>query len=133
MPLDDLLKELGPRIGMPALALDADGLCAISFGDGATITIALDGETGCVLLGYCGGLPGQRRVPYLRQLLEANFFRRGTGGAVIALETDLDEALLVQRLPLAGLDSTSLETTLTAFAAYQERWSMRAAEALEAA
>jgi hypothetical protein len=51
---------------------------------------------------------------------------------VIALEPDLDEALLMQRVRMDTIDGAGLAEAVTAFLAYQERWSERAAEAMVA-
>ena len=72
------------------------------------------------------------RAGYLRRLLEANFFHRDTGNAVIALESDLDEALLVERVRLDVIDGTGFADAVTRFVAYQRRWSERSNEAIAA-
>jgi len=68
----------------------------------------------------------------LRRLLEANFFHRDTGGAVIALEPDLDEALLVERVRIDVIDSAGFADVVTRFVAYQRRWSERSDQAMAA-
>jgi len=132
--LEELLNDLGRRIGVGPLALGDDGVCTLGFGDGAQIHIAPDENDPlyCLLIGTCGGIPDRGRNAFLRRLLEANFFRRDTGDSVIALEPDLDEALLMQRLRMDTIDGAGLADAVTQFLAYQERWSQRAAEAMAA-
>jgi hypothetical protein len=77
-------------------------------------------------------MPDQGRAAWLRRLLEANFFHRDTGGAVIALEPDLDEALLVQRVRMDVIDGAGFADVVTRFVAYQRRWSERSDEAMAA-
>jgi len=130
--LEDLLKELGQRIGVP-LALGADRTCMVGLGDGAPVHIvALDDPNVCVVVGSCGSVPEVGRTAYLRRLLEANFFHRDTGGAVLGWEPSIDEAMLVQRLRLDVIDGQGFADPITAFLAYQERWNRRAAEAIAA-
>jgi len=132
--LEELLKDLGARIGVGPLALGEDGACSLSFADGAEVHIRPDDDdpNSCVLVSACGGLPDAGRAAFLRQLLEANFFHRDTGDGVIALEPALDEALLVQRLRIDLLDGEKFAEAVTAFLDYQERWSRRATVALAA-
>ena len=132
--LEELLKDLGDRIGVGPLALGDEGVCSLGFADGAQINISPDDAdpSYCVIVGNCGGIPDQGRAAFLRRLLEANFFRRDTGNAVIALEPDLDEALLVERVRLDVIDGAAFVEAVTRFVAYQRRWSERSAEAMAA-
>jgi hypothetical protein len=130
MTLQELLQELGPRLGLEDLAVGEDGTCTIGLGEDGEIHIGEDGAGACVVVANCGGLPDRGRAPYLRRLLEANFFHRDSGPGVLAVDPDLDESLLIRRLPLADLDVATFEQVLTEFAAYQERWLKRAESAL---
>jgi len=132
--LDELLKDLGGRIGVGPLSLNDEGVCTLGFGEGTQIHITPDdGDPNyCVLVGNCGGVPDGSRAPYLRRLLEANFFHRDSGNAVIALEPDLDEALLVERLRLDVIDGAGFADAVTRFVAYQRRWSERSDQAMAA-
>jgi hypothetical protein len=132
--LDQLLNDLGDRIGVGPLALGDEGVCTLGFAEGAQIHISPDDADPnyCVLVGNVGGIPEQGRAAFLRHLLEANFFHRDTGDAVIALEPDLDEALLVQRVRLDVIDGTGFVDAVTRFVAYQQRWSERSVEAMAA-
>jgi hypothetical protein len=132
--LEELLKDLGTRIGVGPLALGEDGICTLGMGDGTQIHIGPDtGDPNyCIIVGNCGGAPDKGRTAFLRRLLEANFFHRDTGDSVIAFEPELDEALLIQRVRLDTIDGVDFNDAVTAFLAYQERWTQRAAEALAA-
>jgi hypothetical protein len=133
--LEELLKDLGDRIGVGPLSLDESGVCTLGFGEGTEINITADDADPnyCVLVGNCGGIPDQQgRAAHLRRLLEANFFHRDTGNAVIALEPDLDEALLVERVRLDVIDGAGFADAVTRFVAYQQRWSERSSEAMAA-
>ena len=132
--LEDLLKDLGGRIGLGPLGLAEEGVCTLGFAEGAEIHISPDDSDPnyCVIVGNCGGIPDRDRAAYLRRLLEANFFHRDTGNAVIALEPDLDEALLVQRVRLDMTDGAGFADAVTRFVAYQRRWTERSDEAMAA-
>ena len=132
--LEELLKDLGDRIGAGPLGLSDAGVCTLGFAEDTEIHISPDeaDPNYCVLVSNCGGIPDQDRTAYLRRLLEANFFHRDTGDAVIALEPDLDEALLVQRVRIDAIDGAGFADAVTRFVAYQQRWSERSAEAMAA-
>ena len=130
--LEELLKDLGDRIGVGPLALGEEGVCSLGFAEDAQIHISPDDADPnyCVLVANFGGIPEQGRAAFLRRLLEANFFHRDTGDAVIALEPDLDEALLVERVRLDVIDGAGFADVVTRFVAYQRRWSERSGEAM---
>jgi hypothetical protein len=129
MTFEELLQELGPRLGLPDLVVGEDGTCTIGLGDVGEIHMGDDDDC-LILVANAGGIPARNRVPYLRRLLEANFFHRDSGPALIAVDPELDEAMLIRRLPLAGLDVEAVERALTDLAAYQQRWLERAEEGL---
>ena len=132
--LEELLKDLGDRVGVGPLSLDESGVCTLGFAEGTPIHISADdGDPNyCVVVGNCGGIPDKGRADFLRRLLEANFFHRDTGDAVLALEPDLAEALLVQRVRMDVIDGAGFADAVTRFVAYQQRWSERSAEAMAA-
>ena len=130
--LEELLKDLGDRIGVGPLSLNDEGVCTLGFAEAAQIHITADDTDPnyCVMVGNCGGIPDQGRAAYLRRLLEANFFHRDSGNAVIALEPDLDETLLIERVRLDVIDGAGFADAVTRFVAYQRRWSERSNEAM---
>jgi hypothetical protein len=132
--LEELLKDLGDRIGVGPVGVGDNGVCTMGFGEDTEIHISADeaDPNYCVLVSNCGGIPEQGRAAFLRRLLEANFFQRDTGDAVIALEPDLDEALLVQRVRMDVIDGAGFADAVTRFVAYRQRWSERSAEAMAA-
>jgi hypothetical protein len=125
--LEELLKDLGDRIGIGPLGLNEEGVCTVGFGEGTLIHITADDSDPnfCVMVGNSGGIPDGDRATYLRRLLEANFFHRDSGNAVIALEPDLDETLLIERVRLDVIDGAGFADAVTRFVAYQQRWSER--------
>lgn len=98
---DAALRELGAATGAGDLALDAEGVCLLAFEDGATLYLVLDAPAGELLLWTAAGeVPAEGAEPALRQLLQANLFGRGTGGATLALAPDGRTVVLARRLLL---------------------------------
>ena len=82
-----VLAELGNEIGLPELALDADGKCTLAF-DNVVVNFELVGDQQLLLIHTClGQAPESPSAALYAQLLEANHFFAATGGATIGLHS----------------------------------------------
>lgn len=129
-----LLDDLARSAGLPGLKLDAEGRLTLSFDDRLEVTIDSEPEEGrfvlSALVGEVGTAPG---AAILGELLDGNFFWQGTGGPTLAVERATGRVVLVEQLPLAGLDARRLEAALNGFVAAGIRWHDRLVGAAAAA
>lgn len=120
------LAALGRALGLDALALDAQGACALQVDAGPAVHLqaAAEGEQG-VLFAVVATLPpvadgGSRHL--LRSLLEANCLWQGTGGATLGLDDESPpRVVLAQRVPWAQLGAPAFLDFAAQAAAWQAR------------
>lgn len=120
-----LIAQLGGEIGIPSLALDADGSCTLFIDDGGVIvSLGHNTVTGSIDLMVCLDAVEPAAVP-LNLLLQANFAWRGSRGATFAIEP-ASGALVLQRRVTAA-DGAELRQALEELIDAAEAWSKRLA------
>lgn len=98
MQLDQILAELGRRLGTDGLALAEDGTCRLALDDGHQLALRHRPELGALDLAMPLELPESdepRMARLCRKLLEVQLLGEATHGAVVALGED--ELVEVQR------------------------------------
>lgn len=123
--VQQILAEFGRGIGLDSLALDANGYCCLGF-DEVVVNIEWVPRSEQLML-YChlGFVPAQADAAWYRELLEANHFFRGTGGATLGVDPATQSIAMVQPLALAILTPARLETELQGFVNGAEAWVQR--------
>ena len=120
---DILMAELGDRLGVPAMALDADGMALLSIdGDAVVVGVRYDQQSGAIDLraGLDDMVPSPAR---LGRALSANFSWQLTGGAILALDAATGRLELRRRCSGADLDSGRLNEALEDLVADAVAWS----------
>lgn len=119
--LGELVGELGRQTGMPALALDANGICALSVEGRLVLHLfAEEGAEHAVLYAPLGPLPAEGQAALQRAMLEANA-QDGIPGA-LALDPHTGQAMLVRHDPLTGLDGAAFALLLERLVATALAW-----------
>lgn len=117
--LQGVLDELGDKLGLGPLALDANGVCALAVDGRLVVHLAVDeGEDRAVVYAPLGSLPTVEREAVLTAMLQAN----ATGWAVLALEPDSGQPVLIHRFALRDVDRSALELLLERFIATAGDW-----------
>jgi hypothetical protein len=116
------VAELGDRLGLPGLALDADGLCIIALDDGALLpSLGYNPRAGALDLMLCL----DRVVPTGRQLaalLDANFAWARTGGFCFATSPRSGALVVQRRCGTEDLAGGGLLPLLQGLIALGEQW-----------
>ena len=119
-----LIAELGQLIGLPGLALDANGTCRVSF-EAAASSVALAHYPRAGELHLVAGLdnlePSPRR---LAEALAANFCWRPAGGAVFGFDPASGRLVLEQRCP-NDVHADELARTMRGFVTQLVGWTER--------
>ena len=126
--IESALKEIGKKNGLE-IALDENGACTLELDDGRVMLLqerpALDELDFVATL---GPVPDGARAEVFTKLLAANFYWQETFGATISWNADLEEAVIIYPMPLAGATPESVETIFNRFVELQAAWSQRFAE-----
>ena len=132
MDFKELISDFSTRLGLEDLAVE-DNTASIDV-DGITITFVTDGDV-LSAVAEIGEPPVEGKANFADLLLAANF----NADTIFAKMQESNTSVLIQRLPLAGLDGAAFDTALEALVNQAETWRnllaefRPAAEAAEAA
>lgn len=132
--MKDLLAAFGASIGVPTLAPDEDGYACLEMDGDLVVHVAYDEESESLrLFGELGPVSPDQELRVMRELLDANVLWRGTGGAILGLDSSRKVVTLAYREPIGMLSSVRFEQLLGAFVEVADAWGRRlAAPAVEA-
>ena len=121
--INDLLQQFTHSIGITDFALDAQGYACLQI-DELRINLEHVEHTDTLLLyAVMGTLPPAPNAALYAQLLEANFFFNGTGGATLGLDKDAGMVVLTQALDCTGKTLEMFERCLDSFVNAAQQWS----------
>ena len=127
--VSDAFERLGEELGVEQFSFDDDGYCLLRIDDAIDLAIELDEDTQSVFLtADCGDLPTANREKVLQELLDANFYWAGSGGASFATNSQAGTVCLQAREPAAHLDLDRLRHLLLAMISNAEVWRKRLEE-----
>ena len=121
MDLEQLIAEFDSAAGLEQAAA-VDGIWKFS-ADGHVFGVMADdsGENAC-LFGEVPAPPPDREGAFRKAVLEANFFGRGTGGAVFSINPNTGAYMLVQSERLDRLDAKSFFALVEKFVNTLSTW-----------
>lgn len=123
--LDNLLKQLGQRLGIPGLATDSSGYCALRVESWTLHLMGVSDRDTVQLMAELGAIPTRNPQPVLVDMLAANALFLGTGGAALGLDPARNTAVLSRELPLDNLDFMAFHSALESFIQHAEIWMAR--------
>lgn len=132
MDFKELISDFSTRHGLEGLAVE-DNTASIDV-DGITITFVTDGDV-LSAVAEIGEPPVEGKANFADLLLAANF----NADTIFAKMQERNTYVLIQRLPLAGLDGAAFDAALEELVNQAESWRnllaefRPAAEAAEAA
>lgn len=129
---NQLLDELGRRIGLEGLALDDEGHASLGL-DEIFVSLDVQEEAGQLLLSTSLGQPGGDSAQLYGRMLDANFLGVGTAGATLARSPGSGTIVLWQALPREELEISRFEQRLQSFVDIAEAWTAAIGEAGDAA
>ena len=126
--IENALKEIGAKNGLE-IALDENGACTLELADGRVMLLQERANLNELdFVATLGPVPEEARADVFTELLAANFYWQETFGATISWNADLEEAVLIYPLQLAGATPESVETIFNRFIELQAAWAERFAE-----
>lgn len=112
---EQLMSDFGAALGIPDMRPDEFGCCCINVGDTAFhVLVSPEGDT-VTAFAEIGELPDDVEADVLRQMLAANYFWTGTGGATLGVQPETGAVVLAQRLPLESVKVADLERLMKQF------------------
>ena len=128
--LQALLRELGQRMGLSQLALDADGGCALELDQRMIVSLQYrEAENELWLYADMGPI-GRRSQAFYEKLLQANLFWQQTSGATLSLSGDEPpHAVLANALHWMPMDETRLGAAVETFVHTVENWQVQLQQA----
>lgn len=119
-----LMGSFGDVIGLAGLCLDEHGYACLTF-DELTVNVEYEPvRDELALFSWLGEAKGDR-AGLFGELLEANLRAFATGDATLAYERSGDGVVLLDRLPLAGIDVARFQERLEAYLAMADLWRQR--------
>jgi hypothetical protein len=126
MSLQAVLSDLGDRLGVGPIDLDAHRGCVLAFDDDLVVELeAAEDQPGFYLTGEVGPAPSEGRESVFAELLEANLLGQGTGQCCLALDGDLDELVLMRYVDREDIEVAVLEEILDDFLSTLDLWRRR--------
>lgn len=119
-----LLGSFGEVIGLAGLCLDEDNYACLTFDD---LTVNVEYEPtreALALFSWLGEVKGSR-AELFAELLEANLRAYATGDATLGYERSGDGIVILERLPLNGLDVAVFQERLEAYLVMAGSWRQR--------
>ncbi len=124
---DACILELGERLGMPGLRLDAAGCCQLLFDARWLMTLAMEPDGSHVWLHCpCAAAHATDSMPAatLVTLLKANFMGHGAGGATLAAGAD-GRVYLQRQVRLSDSGASGLCAAIEQVLDLTEKWAER--------
>ena len=126
MTLQQLLDGYAEIYRMPAIVLDDNGMCRLSFRETINVDIEPARRPGHVhLYTSLARIPANADAAWFMALQQANLFGRDTGFAATACNTETNEVLLCQLLDLEGITAERFDLLLQDFVHSAEALSER--------
>ena len=123
MTAEQLLADLGGRIGLSQLALDENGRCRLMFDGAVAVDLELDSETGRLhLYAVLGPVPAEGAEQVFRRMLSQHLFGQRTGGACYGLDELSGELLLFTTVDPEATDGLAFQAAVANLLAQAEAW-----------
>ncbi len=124
-----LVRELGLRLGAPAMQADDSGYLALTIDD-LEIHLQYEPEDDVILIfTRLSEVDVDRAAEIYGMLLQANLFWQGTAGATFSVDADTGRVFLADRRHREGIAAEALDGWLEAFVNVASHWQQRLAGA----
>ena len=129
----DLLSHLGKELGIDQLTVDEFGMCCLEIEAGVNVDIDFQPADDRVMFGsVVGRFSDATAADWYRQLMEANAFFVGTGGATLGVIRPENTVVLCFRHSLANLSGEHFLTLFNDFVEIGMQWRDRLLETPDA-
>ena len=120
----ELVVALGADLGIEDLVPDDENGCGVVIGDNLIAEIELDGDR-IVMSAIVGKISPAMAAEWAMELLEANAFWIGTGGATLGVDSASGNVVQCFALPVQGLESDTFNRIFRDFGEAADTWAQR--------
>ncbi len=121
---DEFITQLRQQLGMSELNFNQDGVCRLIVDQQLLVDIEWVDDGNLQVYAALGGSRALQPAQ-LRDLLHANAYGQGTGGATLAIDEDADEVLLQRAYQPAALEMFAFIADLESLINYAQQWTRR--------
>lgn len=126
---NQLLGELGNKIGIDSLSANNKGLCSLRFDDRLTIDLEYSEEKDNLLLtSLVGTIKPDQKEKKCTELLEANLLWCGTGGATLGVDPETGAVFMSYQEKLQGINFSEFQGVIKNFSDTALFWNKRLLE-----
>lgn len=119
----DFVRSYGKEIGLTELALNDEGVCALTFDEKINVDILFRKEQDqAIFISKVGELPPEGKEGFYRELLKANAFGMETAGATLGIDEDENSVVLSYVLIAHIMVYDLFKTVLANFVDLAEEW-----------
>ena len=123
------LSDLAVTLGLPALEFNASGCARLLFDETIAVNFEHNDTEGLLTIySSLGELPASGRESLYRSLLRGNLLGLQTQGSALAIDPELDEAVLSRTILIEEVSLESFATLLDRFIGCAEYWTRQLAE-----
>lgn len=119
--LKPLIQQLLSSLGIEKISENADGSYLIQFEPETKVVFRENPEKGITLCANLGSLSKKHTEKVMLALLSANLFGRETGNAMLGLDKEAKDVLLIEFLPEA-IDFKNFHDAVELFVNYADCW-----------
>jgi len=121
--IPDFVTAYGKEIGLTALALNEEGICALTFDEKINVDILYRKEQDqLIFISKVGNLPIEGKEAFYMQLLKGNAFGTETAGASLGIDEEENAVILSYVLIASMLNYDLFKTVLGNFVDLAEEW-----------
>ncbi len=121
--IPDFVTAYGKEIGLTALALNEEGICALTFDEKINVDILFRKEQDqLIFISKVGVLPSEGKEGFYAQLLRGNAFGTETAGAALGIDEEENAVVLSYVLIASMLNYDLFKTVLGNFVDLADEW-----------
>jgi hypothetical protein len=118
----DLLASFGASLGLPELAPDDEGYCALRFDDLEVHLQYEPEEDELLVFTRLGEIDDDEPAELYGRMLAANLFWQGTGGATLGVQPEDGMVFLSRKVAMRALDDAKFRQLLEQFVNTGDDW-----------
>ncbi len=120
---NEIISQLGHKIGLPELRLNHDNACTIQFNNDCKIDIHFSDDTNALYLSSTlNSIREEEKLSAYKLMLTFNTFGFYEENKILSLNFETEAPSMLQKVPLENVSESEFETVLIQFIESIEKW-----------